>query len=135
MKKIGTLNSTLSLIIAEMGHTDTLAIGDAGLPIPESSLRIDLALTRGVPGFLQTLKTVLLELEVETIVLAEEIRTAGEASSQLLDELISMLPGVPVTFVPHETFKEQLSSCRAVVRTGECTPYANVILSSGVHFD
>ena len=134
MKKIGTLNSTLSLIIAEMGHTDTLAIGDAGLPIPESTLRIDLALTRGVPGFLQTLKTVLLELEVEKIVLAEEIRTAGEASSQLLEELTSMLPGVPVTFVPHETFKKRLSSCRAVVRTGECTPYANIILSSGVSF-
>ena len=134
MKKIGTLNSRLSKVVAEMGHTDTLAIADAGLPIPEETERIDLALTRGVPGFLQTLQTVLLELEVEEIILAEEIQTAASSSSELCDQLKEVFRDVPITFVPHEHLKQQLSSCRAVVRTGECTPYANVILSSGVKF-
>ena len=134
MKKIGTLNSTLSMVIAEMGHTDTLAVADAGLPIPEETERIDLALTRGVPGFLQTLQTVLAEFEVEEVILAEEIQTATSSSNELCEQLKDLFREVPITFVDHETFKKKLSSCRAVVRTGECTPYANIILSSGVKF-
>ena len=134
MKKIGTLNSKLSRVIAEMGHTEKLAIADAGLPIPKETDRIDLALMRGVPGFLQTMKTVLTELEVEEVILAEELQTASSSSTELCDQLKDIFKDVPITFIPHETFKQRLSSCRAVVRTGECTPYANIILSSGVKF-
>jgi D-ribose pyranase len=134
MKKIGTLNNKLSQVIAEMGHTDTLAIADAGLPIPEETNRIDLALMRGVPGFLQTMKTVLVELEVEEVFLAEEIQTASSSSTILSDQLKDIFKEVPITFIPHEVLKQKLSSCRAVVRTGECTPFANIILSSGVKF-
>ena len=134
MKKVGTLNSRLSLVIAEMGHTDTLAIADAGLPIPNETTRIDLALARGVPGFMQTLKTVLEELEVEEVVLAEEIQSATPSSTKLCHQLKDIFTEVPITFISHESFKQKLSSCRAVVRTGECTPYANIIVSSGVKF-
>jgi D-ribose pyranase len=134
MKKIGTLNSTLSLVLAEMGHTDKLVIADAGLPIPEETERIDLALMKGVPGFLETLQTVLLELEVEEVFLAEEIQSASLSSSELCDQLKNVFKDVPITFISHETFKQKLSTCRAVVRTGECTPYANIILCSGVNF-
>ena len=134
MKKIGTLNSRLSGVIAEMGHTDTLAVADAGLPIPPETERIDLALTRGVPGFLQTLHAVLEELEVEEVVLAEEIKTATSSSTELCELLHTIFKEVPIRFIPHEDFKQQLPACRAVVRTGECTPYANIILSSGVKF-
>jgi len=134
MKKIGTLNSTLSLVLAEMGHTDKLVIADAGLPIPEETERIDLALMKGVPGFLETLQTVLLELEVEEVILAEEIQSASSSSSELCDQLKNVFKDVPMTFISHETFKQKLSTCRAVVRTGECTPYANIILCSGVNF-
>jgi len=134
MKKIGTLNSTLSLVLAEMGHTDKLVIADAGLPIPEETERIDLALMKGVPGFLETLQTVLLELEVEEVFLAEEIQSASSSSSELCDQLKNVFKDVPMTFISHETFKQKLSTCRAVVRTGECTPYANIILCSGVNF-
>ncbi|HZW03833.1 MAG TPA: RbsD/FucU domain-containing protein, partial [Anaerolineaceae bacterium] len=42
-------------MIATLGHQDQLVIADAGLPIPDSTTRIDLALTAGVPTFLQTL--------------------------------------------------------------------------------
>ena len=33
MKKSGILNQPISAVIAGMGHTDTLVIADAGLPI------------------------------------------------------------------------------------------------------
>ncbi|NLW10731.1 MAG: D-ribose pyranase, partial [Clostridiaceae bacterium] len=74
MKKSAIINSRIAAVIASMGHTDSLAIGDAGLPIPDSSERIDLAVQPGLPSFADVLLNVLTELEVEEIVLAEEIK-------------------------------------------------------------
>jgi D-ribose pyranase len=131
MKKTTLLQSDLSYIIASMGHLDTLVIADAGLPIPGETLRIDLALTQGVPAALQTLKVVLDELKVEKVILAEE---AKERNPKFLEEVQELLPGVPVEFVSHADFKARTASARAVVRTGEFAPYANIILVSGVVF-
>ena len=52
MRKTSLLNSNLSSVISKMGHTDMLAIGDCGLPIPNETERIDLALVAGIPTFL-----------------------------------------------------------------------------------
>lgn len=73
MKKGELINQPISAVIAGMGHLDELVIADAGLPIPEMTTRIDLALTGGVPRFLQTLRVVLTELKVETAVVAKEM--------------------------------------------------------------
>jgi D-ribose pyranase len=110
---------------------ETLVIADAGLPIPPATERIDLALTKGVPGAIQTLKVVLEEMKVEKIILAEE---AKERNPQYVAEVQSLLPGVPVEFVSHADLKARTAFARAVVRTGEFAPYANVILVSGVVF-
>ena len=134
MKKTTLLNAPLSNIIASMGHTDALCIADAGLPIPfgpNAPERIDLAVTRNLPAFLDVLDAVLEELVVERAVIAEEIR---ELSPAMLDGIRSRLGETPVDFVPHEEFKSLTTTCRAVVRTGECTPYANILLYSGVPF-
>jgi len=49
MKKGTVLNSEISSVISRLGHTDTLVVCDAGLPVPRSTTRIDMALTQGVP--------------------------------------------------------------------------------------
>ena len=131
MKKSGILHPDLSQVIASMGHTDRLAIADAGLPIPDDVPRIDLALVAGVPGFLQTVQAVLGELQVERAVIAEEMRARSPA---VLDGVQRLLGKVPIDRVSHEEFKRLLHEVRAVVRTGEQTPYANIILQSGVTF-
>jgi D-ribose pyranase len=131
MKKTSLLQSDLSYVIATLGHLDTLVIADAGLPIPTETVRIDLALTRGVPGGVQTLRVVLEEMKVERVILAEE---AKERNPGYLAEVQELLPGVPVEFVSHAEFKTRTASARAIVRTGEFSPYANVILVSGVVF-
>lgn len=131
MKKTTLLHSELSYTIATLGHMDTLVIADAGLPIPAETARIDLALTRGVPGAAQTLKVVLEEMKVEKVILAEEVK---ERNPQFLADVQEMLPEVLLEFVPHTDFKARTASARAVVRTGEFSPYANVILVSGVVF-
>lgn len=131
MKKTGILNAELMGVIAAMGHTDRLVIADSGLPIPPAVLRIDLTLVAGIPSFVQTLQAVLAELQVEAAVVADEMRQRSpglyQATRQLLGE-------IRLDHVPHETIKATLPHVRAVVRTGEQTPYANIILQSGVTF-
>lgn len=51
-------------MISRLGHTDTLVVCDAGLPIPKSTTRIDMALTQGVPSFMQVLGVVTNEMQV-----------------------------------------------------------------------
>lgn len=131
MKKTTLLQSDLSYVIATLGHLDTLVIADAGLPIPAETVRIDLALTQGVPGAVQTLKVVLAEMKVERVILAQE---AQERNPQFITQVQELLPEVPVEFLPHTEFKIRTASARAVVRTGEFAPYANVILVAGVVF-
>ena len=133
MKKIGTLNTHLSRVIAGMGHTDRLVICDCGLPIPRGREVVDLALRPGLPGFVDTLDVVLEELKVERAVIAEELVAAGDG---VYAEVQDRLGGVEVERVSHEAFKELCAEDRvtAFVRTGEATPYANVILCSGVTF-
>lgn len=131
MKKTALLNAQLSYTIATLGHKDMLVIADAGLPVPAEVERIDLALTQGVPEFVETLHVVLQEMKVERIILAEE---TAQVSPQIAVAIKRELPDTPVELVSHEDFKKITSGATAVVRTGEFTPYANIILVSGVVF-
>ncbi len=131
MKKIGILNSEISKVISEMGHMDQIVICDAGLPIPAHVQRIDLALKEGTPSFMETLETVLTELQVEKVIYAQEM---SQTSPQIKKLITEILPNVQHQSVPHSEFKELTKKARAVIRTGEFTPYANIILQSGVVF-
>lgn len=132
MKKTGLLHGQLSRVIAEMGHKDAILIADAGMPIPKNMECIDLALTKGIPGFLEVLRAISLELEVEEYILAEETRQV----SPHIKEGISSLVGEQVKYkeLSHEELKEISKTCKACIRTGEFTPYANIILKAGVVF-
>ena len=83
MKRNGIINADISRVLSYMGHTDTLAVGDCGLPIPDETERIDLALKLGVPSFMEVLREVAKEMKIEKIVLAEEIR---KKNSDILQE-------------------------------------------------
>ena len=131
MKKSGLLNHRLSDVVARMGHTQRLVIADAGLPIPLHVERIDLAVVAGSPTALEILTAVAGELEVEAVVLADEL-TSGE--TDLPGQVASLFPNATTSSVPHVEFKRMTEDAVAVVRTGECTPYYNVILVSGVTY-
>ena len=135
MKKTGIINADISRVLSYMGHTDRIAIGDCGLPIPEETERIDLALRLGTPRFMEVLEAVLDDMVIEKVVLAEEIK---ENNPALLAEIQNLLKErelqVPVEFISHAQLKEETKSCRAVIRSGENTPYANIILQSACIF-
>lgn len=123
MKKRGVLNPALNRAIARLGHTDTWAVADCGLPIPDHVEVIDLSLVFGIPGFSDTLSAVLEEVVVEGSVIASE--TPGSVRS--------LIPH-PIAEVTHEELKKMIHDCSFVIRTGETTPFANVIFRSGVPF-
>ncbi len=108
-----------------------LVIGDAGLPIPAGPQRIDLAVSAGVPPFLDVVRAVLGEMAVQGAVVAAEMASVSPAMHAALRDILG---DIPVEVVPHEVFKARTREARAIVRTGEFTPYANVILIAGVVF-
>ncbi|WLS78902.1 D-ribose pyranase [Erwinia pyri] len=139
MKKGTLLNSEISSLVSRLGHTDSVVIGDAGLPIPAGPQRIDLALTHGIPSFMQVVQTVTQEMQVESAIIAEEIKTHNP---QLHSELLALLDllqqhqgnTLSIQYVTHQQFKQQTQRSQAVIRSGECSPYANIILCAGVTF-
>lgn len=131
MKKHGILNPELSRAIAELGHNHMICIADAGLPISHDVERIDLALTANVPLVAQVLEALAGEVVVQQTILASETDSVSPQVTQSVDTL---WPGVATSRVSHEEFKKLTDQCRFVIRTGEFTPYANVILVSGVPF-
>ena len=131
MKKQGILNSHISKVLADMGHTDTIVIGDAGLPVPEGVLKIDLALTLGQPSFQDVVEAVAGDMVVEKVIIAEEIQSANKEALSFIQHTFE---GCGLEFCPHEQFKQLTRNAKAVIRTGEATPYANCILQAGVIF-
>ncbi|AXJ04310.1 D-ribose pyranase [Pseudomonas fluorescens] len=134
MKKTPLLNVALSRLVASLGHGDMVVIGDAGLPVPPGVELIDLALTHGVPDFVSTLKVVLSEMEVESHALAKEIFDKQPTALSTLEELNDEGSLGRRDLLSHEQFKVLSRQARAIVRTGECQPYCNIVLVSGVTF-
>jgi D-ribose pyranase len=130
VKRTALLHAELSQVIAALGHGDMLVIGDAGLPIPDGPRRIDLAVARGVPLLADVLQAVLSEMQVESVVVADEALDGAKALPAWYPQSLGMAPQT----VSHEEFKRRSAKARAIVRTGECTPYANIMLVAGVSF-
>ncbi|MDN4593982.1 D-ribose pyranase [Polycladomyces subterraneus] len=131
MKKLGILNSEIAGVLAKMGHTDTIVIADCGLPIPDHVHRIDLAIRLGKPTFLEVAEAIRDDMVIEKITLASEIK---QYNPDLLREVERLFAPEAKEFVPHEQFKALMQRAKAVIRTGENSPYANVILHAGVIF-
>ncbi len=135
MKRNGIINADISRVLSYMGHTDTLAVGDCGLPVPDETERIDLALKLGVPSFMEVLREVAKEMKIEKVVLAEEIR---EKNPGVLEEILALVNEMDteceMEYISHSELKARTKVCKAVIRTGETTPYANIILQSACLF-
>ncbi|OFO09481.1 D-ribose pyranase [Streptococcus sp. HMSC076E03] len=130
MKKTGILNSHLAKLADDLGHTDQVCIGDLGLPVPNGIPKIDLSLTSGIPSFQEVLDIYLENILVEKVILAEEIK---EANSDQLSRLLAKLDNsINIEYVSHNHLKQMTQDVKAVIRTGENTPYSNIILQSGV---
>ncbi|WP_414049257.1 D-ribose pyranase [Macrococcus animalis] len=131
MYKTGTLNSEISKVLSDLGHTDEIVIGDCGLPVPEGIKKIDLALVKGLPSFIDVLSEIERHMVIEHITLANEIKSAN---TKVLTAIEKLMGDTETSYVTHEEFKNLSKHAKVIIRTGEATPYANIILRSGVNF-
>ncbi|MET3941397.1 D-ribose pyranase [Paenibacillus sp. PvP094] len=132
MKRNGILNSHISKILSDLGHTDMIAIADAGLPVPEGVLKIDVALKLGTPSFQEVVELIAEDMVIERVIVAEEIKEGNPEALQFVTDQFGN-DAIDAS-INHEQFKALTRQVKAVVRTGEATPYANCILQAGVHF-
>ncbi|HCA69616.1 MAG TPA: D-ribose pyranase [Lachnospiraceae bacterium] len=123
------LNTQLITLLSSLGHTQKICICDAGLPIPKGASCIDLALTQNIPGILCVLELIQTNLIIESGMAAVECQDQNADFYQFVSKA-----DFPVTYISHKEFKEESEQCIAFVRTGECSPYANIILTAGVAF-
>ncbi|AKP75906.1 D-ribose pyranase [Priestia aryabhattai] len=129
MKRHGMINSHITKILTDLGHTDTIVIADAGLPVPRDVPKIDLSLKLGVPSFEDVVVAVLEDMATEKIVIASEMKERNQKAYELMEK-----QNILVEEVSHEQLKMLTSKAKVVIRTGEATPYANCILQAGVIF-
>ena len=131
MKRHGVLNAQLAGCIAGLGHKDLFMVADAGMPIPKGVPLIDLAVCGGVPTFRQVMDAILEETVVEHYIVAEEI---DSHNPEILSYIRQKLPDVPCDEIPHLQLKELSEKVKFAVRTGEFSPYPNIICRAGVAF-
>lgn len=131
MKQNYVLNTELIKAIAGLGHTQNIVICDAGLPIPPHVKLIDLSVTKGIPKMLDVLKAVSNEMVIESFVIASELELVNP---KLVEEMQEILKDLPYKTVEHEELKRMTKGSYAIVRTGECSSYANILLIGGVNF-
>ncbi|UMZ33999.1 D-ribose pyranase [Priestia megaterium] len=129
MKRHGMINSHITKILTDLGHTDTIVIADAGLPVPSDVPKIDLSLKLGVPSFEDVVVAVLEDMATEKIVIASEMKERNQKAYELMEK-----QNILVEEVSHEQLKMLTGKAKVVIRTGEATPYANCILQAGVIF-
>ena len=128
MKKQGILHPGLCAVLAASGHTDYITISDRGFPVPDGPPRIDLALVDDLPTVLDVLRAVAAEWALDRVIITQEMT---EVSPQRVDELRALVGGVPLEVLPHVAFKHLAQTAKATIRTGDTTPYANIIIVSG----
>lgn len=147
MKTKGILHNELAKAIAKVGHGDMIVITDRGFPFPRHGMTecIDVSVGRGIPGVVDVLKTILEELEIEKVVIADETKTISPEIYKKFKEIINPIRNkgnkIEEENIPHPEFKDlvlngslERKEIKVFVKSGEFTPYANIILVSGVDF-
>lgn len=130
VKKNGILNRDINKVLGLLGHTDQITIADAGLPIPEGVVCIDLSMQLGSPQFLTVLDLICKEMIVEKAFVSKEISLINP----VIEKEIIISVKEPIEYLNHEDFKLATKNSKVIIRTGENSPFANVILQAGCVF-
>lgn len=128
MLKSGLLNPAVLSLLARVRHTNTLVIADRGFPFWPQIETVDLSLVDDVPTVLQVLGAIRPNFVIGRVFGAREFNRNNSAGARAA--LASALKGVPLTFESHAAFKRRVPGAIGLIRTGDTTQYANLILES-----
>lgn len=128
MLRTGILNPALLHLLARIRHTNTLVIADRGFPFWPEIETVDLSLVDDVPTVAQVLAALKGNFVVGRAFAAEEFLKANPPEKAAA--WTAALGAVPVSYEPHVEFKKRVPKAIGLIRTGDTTQYANIILES-----
>ncbi len=129
MLKTGILNPQLASLLARVRHTNTLVIADRGFPSWPGLETIDLSLVDGIPTVLQVLDAIRANFVIGQVRMAEQFLAHNDAATRAA--FARSLDGLPVAYEDHESvFKPRVPRAIGLIRTGDTTQYANLLLTS-----
>ena len=129
MKEVGIVNRELARVLSAQGHGDLLMVVDAGFAIPKNVDVGDISLSENSPMLIDTLMELKKFFSVEKLIFADKTK---EVSPSLFNNITALFgDDIPVEIVTHPQIKELSTRVKSVIRTGDFTAFANVILVSG----
>ncbi|MGI8773131.1 MAG: D-ribose pyranase [Acidobacteriaceae bacterium] len=128
MLKTGILNPAINALLSRVRHTNTLVIADRGFPSWPDLETIDIALIDDMPRVVDVLRAVLINFHAGKAYMAEEF--FAHNSPQIRAALDEVLQRIPLVREPHVEFKRRIPLATGLIRTGDTTQYANIILES-----
>jgi D-ribose pyranase len=123
------LNPGLLSLLARVRHTNAIVIADRGFPFWPQIETIDISVTDDVPTVLQVLAAIRPDFKAVQAYMANEFIESN--TTNIRDSFLQALVGIPTTYEPHLEFKKRVPAAVGLIRTGETTQYANIILISG----
>ena len=133
MKKFGIINRKLNDALSALGHGDICLITDAGYPLPygtqPGTISIDLAITEDLPTIPTILKLVNDEIIYEECYVAADQR---DFNPELFKAVKSIVKRCSVEAVGHERIMEMGRKAKVIIRTGNFSPWGNIVLVSGI---
>src|SRR5450432_839721 len=128
MLNTGILNPQLSSLLACVRHTNMVVIADRGLPFWPQIETVDISLVDDVPTVLAVLQALRPNFQVGKARMAQEFLKSNNAKTRAA--FATALQGIELLYEPHIDFKERVPNAIGLIRTGDTTPYANIILES-----
>jgi D-ribose pyranase len=125
----GILNPQILSLLARVRHTNALVIADRGFPFWPMIETVDVSVVDDLPTVPQLIAAVRANHNFTQAFQAGEFLKNNPASVR--QKFADALKGVPTTFEPHVKFKKRVPHAIGLIRTGDTTQYANVILVSG----
>ncbi len=128
MLHTGILNPDLLHLIARIRHTNTLVIADWAFPFWLEIETVDISLTKGIPTVLDVLDLLTPVFKVGRIWQADEFVASN--SRETVEKFSRSFGKIPLTREAHVDFKKRVPHAIGLIRTGDPTPYGNIILES-----
>jgi D-ribose pyranase len=128
MLQTGILNPHVLDLLARIRHTNTLVISDWAFPYWPEIETVDISLTHGIPTVLDVLDLLTPVFKIGRIWQAEEFVATNP--TETVDRFVKSFGKIPLTREPHIDFKKRVPHAIGLIRTGDATPYGNIILES-----
>jgi len=127
MLRTGILNPHLLDLISRIRHTNTLVISDRGFPFWPQIETVDISLIDDVPTVMQVFAALKENFDYGHVWVAEEFKSSN--SEEKLAELQAQV-GDSLQFESHVTLKQRVPGAIGLIRTGDTTQYANMVIES-----